>query len=123
MPSSGSVQSITSIHCLETKSRRLMRVLRSERGRIKAQPQDRGDATVRLRACQCHSKCTRGSVLQIVIWESQGSSEQPGMDGIVGGLESTFEPVENGKDRCGLKVYNPIQAASEVLIPGSRRAV
>ena len=61
--------------------------------------------------------------MQIVIWESQESPEQPGMDGIVGGSERTFEQMENGKDRCSLRVYNPIQAGSEVLIPGTRRAV
>jgi hypothetical protein len=45
------------------------------------------------------------------------------MDEIAGGSESAFEQMENGKDRCSLKVYNPIQAGSEVLIPGSRRAI
>ena len=67
-------------------------------------------------------KATRGRILRIVIQEAHESPEKPGMDGIVGRWESRFERVENGTYRCSLRVYNPIQAGSEVLIPDIGRA-
>src|SRR5579859_2638743 len=55
---------------------------RFRHGGKKTRLADRGDATVRRTACQCHRKSTRGRILRIVICEAKGIRENPGMDGL-----------------------------------------